>query len=188
MGHLVSTEVCKNGKTFGSVVIYYQNGQPKYKTVLHGNTHVDTTRLYYPNGELKQLIVYGAHGRKVDFGVWQPNGELDPSYIHPLLFSDTDTVQEGQDYAFEIVLGNRRSNVVDVKLLTPTKGLDSTRGTYANRRYLIRQPTLGQHMVKAEVREQWARKGSDTIWTNYYSVNHRFSVIGVLAKQNNSIE
>jgi hypothetical protein len=175
-GKLESTEYFKNGETFGPVKQYYPTGQLKYEAKLYGKVYADTARSYYPNGELKLLIVYDDKGHKADFGAWHPNGEIDIGYTRPLFLSDRDSVLEGQDYTFEVVLGNRRSNVVNVKILHPLTGVDSTKGVYARTRFIIRRPAPGPHVVKAEVRNLWARKGSDTIWTNVYPIQHSFWV------------
>ena len=175
-GNLESTEFCKNGESFGPIKQYYPNGKLKYETMQYGNTHVDTARFYYSHGELNQIIVYDKKGRKVNFGVWYPNGLTDPRYIHPLFLSNTDTLREGQNFTFEIVLGNRRSNVITVKILSPASGLDSSKGVYTKNRYFIRHPSPGLHLIKAKVQEEWARKGSDTIWTNEYFISHHFRV------------
>ena len=127
-GVLESTEVCQNGETFGQVKQYYPTGRLKYETTRYGKRHVDTARYYHPNGELAQLIVYDAKGRKIDYGVWNRAGRLDPTYTQPIFLSEQDTLREGQDYGFEIRLGNRHSNVVIIKPVVPAARLDSHMG------------------------------------------------------------
>lgn len=175
-GKLESTETFINGKNDGVLKQFYLNGKLEYETNLKGDIHTDTARYYFPNGEIHQVIIYDRKGRKVDYGVWLPNGQLDTRYTHPLFLSNTDDLRYGQDYSFEIVLGNRRSNVVTVKILAPTFGVDSTQGTHTKTQYIIRRPTLGSHAVIAKIKLEWARKGSDTIWIDTGSVRHFFYV------------
>lgn len=164
-GQLQSTEYFKNGESFGPVTQYYPTGQLKYRATKYGRLQADTTRSYHPNGEVSQMIIYDGRGRRVDFGVWRPNGQTDTTYCYPFFLTDRDTVPEGQDYTFEVVLGNRRSSAVNVKVLRPRTGVDSTKGVYSRTQFIIRRPAPGRHTVMAEVHNHWARKGSDTIWT-----------------------
>lgn len=164
-GKLEATEFCKNGEKFGQETFYYPTGQLKNKATRHGSMHSDTTRSYYPNGELDQMIIYDGKGRRVDFGLWRPNGKIDDAYTRPFFLSDRDTVPEGQDYTFEAVLGARHSNAVNVKVLRPLTGVDSTKGVYSRTRFIIRRPALGRHTVTVQLYNLWARKGSDTLWT-----------------------
>jgi hypothetical protein len=123
-GQLKSAEYFKNGENFGLVKWYYPTGQPKYNATRYGKVYADTTRSYHPNGELSQMIIYDGKGRRIDFGAWHPNGRIDTTYSYPFFLVDRDTVPEGQDYTFEMVLGNRLSNVVNVEVLRPTTGVD----------------------------------------------------------------
>lgn len=165
-GQLESTEFYKNGETFGPVKHYYATGQLKHASTRYGNVYRDTSRSYYPNGELDQMIIYDGKGRRVDFHFWRPDGKIDAAYARPFFLVDRDTVPEGQDYTFEAVLGARLSNVVNVKVLRPQTGVDSTKGTYSRTRYIVRRPMPGRHTVTVQLYNHWARKGSDTIWTN----------------------
>ena len=165
-GQLESTEFYKNGETFGPVKHYYATGQLKHESTRYGKVYRDTTRSYHPNGELDQMIIYDGKGRRVDFGLWRPDGKIDAVYARPFFLSDRDTVPEGQDYTFEAVLGARRSNVVNVKVLRPRTGVDSTKGTYSRTRFIVRRPAPGRHTVTVQLYNHWARKGSDTIWTD----------------------
>ncbi|GAB3878928.1 hypothetical protein GCM10028824_41490 [Hymenobacter segetis] len=168
-GQLESTETWKNGERFGPERFYYPTGQLKNKGFRYGSIHRDTTRSYHPNGEESQMIAYNDQGRRVDFGVWRPNGQVDTTYTRPFFITDRDTLPEGQDYAFEVVLGNRRSDAVNVKVLRPSTGVDSTKGVYSRTRFLIRRPTRGRHSVTVEVLNIWrAHKGSDTLWYNNF--------------------
>jgi antitoxin component YwqK of YwqJK toxin-antitoxin module len=167
-GKLESTEFRKNGETFGQQTFYYPSGQLKNKATRYGNVYRETTRSYHPNGEVSQMIIYDGRGRRVDFGVWHPNGQVDTTYTRPFFITDRDTLSAGQDYAFEVVLGNRRSSAVNVKVLRPSTGIDSTKGLYSRSRFIIRRPTPGQHLVTAEVLNIWAHKGSDTLWYNSF--------------------
>ncbi|WP_177204904.1 toxin-antitoxin system YwqK family antitoxin [Hymenobacter arizonensis] len=175
-GQLESEEHFRNDKTFGLLRHYYPTGQLKYEAKLYGSVYADTAFLYHPNGELRQMIVYDGQGRKIDYGVWSPSGLRDRGYTRPLVLSDRDTIPEGQDYAFEVVLGNRRSDVVSVKILRPVAGIDSTKGMYARTRFLLRRPAPGPHVVTGVVRNKWARKGSDTVWTDRYDFRQTFWV------------
>lgn len=165
-GQLESSEFFKNGKTHGPVRFYYPSGQLKNESTQYGKVHRDTTRSYYANGELDQMIIYDGKGRRVDFHLWRPNGAIDAAYARPFFLSDRDTVPEGQDYTFEAVLGARRSNAVNVKVRRPLTGVDSTKGVYSRTRFIVRRPALGRHTVTVQLYNHWARKGSDTIWTD----------------------
>lgn len=175
-GVLESTELRKDGVMAGELKQYYPNARIKYKAIEIGKRFVDTARYYHPNGEVAQLVVYDAVGRKIDFGVWNRAGNLDPAYTKPIFLSDNDDPRAGEDYSFEIRLGNRRSSAVIVKPLVPAAQLDSVTGKYAATRYIVKRPAPGTHVVKAKLFETWARKGSDTIWTNDYQVEHTFRV------------
>lgn len=174
---LKSTQECRQGKPFGALVNYYPSSRVEYRATLHGRFHVDTARYYYPNGALQQMVLYDARGRKIDFGVWQPNGAIDPRYAGVLFLSAADSVRAGQDFAFEVVLGNRYRSNITLKLLAPARGVDSVRSPHAPTRYFVRHPALGRHLLRANVREEWAREGSDTVWTTVYPVRHAFTVI-----------
>jgi hypothetical protein len=176
-GKLASTEVWANGHRQGVVTGYYPDGRVQFTKTMRDDIIVDTSRTYYPNGEEQQVLVRSATGRLIDFGAWHSNGLKDTRYTRSFILSDTDSVHHGEDYAFEIRLGNRHSNMVTVSLKPVPAGLDSTKGTFAPTRYIIRRPTLGRHVVRGRIYEQWARKGSDTIWTNWYPVEHTFRVI-----------
>ena len=165
-GQLENSEFCKNGETFGPVKHYYPTGQLKHASTRYGTVYRDTSRSYHPNGELDQMIIYDGKGRRIDFHFWRPDGNIDAGYARPFFLTDRDTVPEGQDYTFEAVLGARHSNVVNVKVLRPRTGVDSTKGTYSRTRYIVRRPMPGQHTVTVQLYNHWARKGSDTIWTN----------------------
>lgn len=175
-GVLESTEFRKDGKLAGEMKQYYPNARIKYEAKKVGERFVDTARYYHPNGEVAQLIVYDSSGRKIDFGVWNRAGKLDPTYTRPLFLSGGDTIAQGENYCFEVRLGNRRSNAVIIRPVVPAGQLDSTKGKYAPVRFVIRQPTLGAHVLRVNIYENWARKGSDTIWTNDYQVKHVYSV------------
>lgn len=174
-GTLKSTEFYKKGSYFGKINEYYLNGKIKYQATLRGSIHVDTARFYHPNGELKEVAVYDSKGRKVDYGVWDAYGKIDTTYTRPLFLSDTDTLYEGQDYSFEITLANRRSKFVIVKIIQPLFGIDSAKGIYTKRRYILRRPQLGAHQVKAKLYQKWLG-GGDTLWTNWYQIAHAFYV------------
>ena len=167
-GQLASAEYFKSGQRFGLVKWYYPTGRFQHQATWYGSVHADTTWSYYPSGQASQQIIYDNKGRRVDFGVWHPNGQRDTSYTRPFFLSDRDTVPEGQDYAFEVVLGNRRSKLVYVTVLRPRTGVDSTQGIFSRTRFLIRRPAPGPHTVTASVRNAWARRGSDTIWIDQY--------------------
>lgn len=175
-GVLESIELRKDGAMAGELKQYYPTARIKYEAVKIGERFVDTARYYHPNGEVAQLVVYDAAGRKIDFGVWNRAGKLDPAYTKPIFLSDNDELSAGEDYSFEVRLGNRRSNAVVVKPLVPAAQLDSATGKYAATRYIVKQPAPGPHAVKAKLFETWARQGSDTIWTNDYQVEHTFWV------------
>jgi endo-beta-N-acetylglucosaminidase D len=75
-------------------------------------------------------------------------------------------LREGQDYSFEIVLGNRRTNTITVKFLNPETKIDSIKGLYTKTRYVLRRPAPGIHTVRAKVYEYWQH--GDTLMTNWY--------------------
>jgi hypothetical protein len=176
-GALQSTEVCKNGETDGVIEQFYPTQQLAYRALRHGATYVDTAHYYWPNGRLRQAIVYDATGRKIDFAVYRADGEVDRSYSSPLFLSDRDTLLLGENYKFELRLGNRLSGVITTRILGPAKGLDSTAGTYASKAYMYRAPRVGLHTITAVIREEWSRKRSDTVWTELYQVSHSFLVV-----------
>lgn len=176
-GKLTYTERWVDGHQQGLVTGYYPNGRVWFTKTMRDSLTVDTSRFYYPTGQERQLIVRTAQGRRIDFAAWLPNGSIDTSYTQPIFLSDTDSVRQGQDYAFEIRLGNRRSNHITVSLRPLPVGLDSLKGTYAATRYLIRHPRLGTHIIRGQIRQEWARKGSDTIWSDYYRIEHAFHVV-----------
>ena len=165
-GQLQSETYFKGGEPFGPMTEYYPNGQVEHRATRYGRVFADTTRWYHPNGELRQMIVYDGRGRRIDFGAWHANGLIDTTYAYPFFLTDRDTVPEGQDYTFEVVFGNRRSTVVNVKVLNPSTGVDSTKGVYSRTRFIVRSPAPGRHTVTAKAYNYWARKGSDTIWTD----------------------
>lgn len=183
-GQLESTERYKNGERFGLVKLYYPTGQLKHQATGYGMVYADTSRSFHPNGELSQMIIYDHKGRRIDFGVWHPNGHVDTSYTRPFFLSDRDTIAGGQDYAFEVVLGNRRSNVVQVKVLRPMAGLDSVKGVYSHTRFLLRRPAPGRHTLTVMAINRWARKGSDTIWVDWYKpISKSFWVLSAQGKK-----
>ncbi|GAA3989064.1 hypothetical protein [Hymenobacter antarcticus] len=186
-GKLESAEIWKNDSINGLVTGYFPNGKIWFKKTMLGETTIDTSRVYYPNGELRQVIVRTDKGRRIDFGAWHPNGLTDTSYIRPIFLSDADTISQGSDYEFEIRLGNRRSNHVTVSLRPRILGLDSTKGIYSLTRYTIHRPSVGTHVVRGIIYEQWARKNSDTIWTNLYWFKHNFWVMNKANKSETKI-
>ena len=168
-GKLTSTEVWANGRRHWVVTGYYPTGRVWFTETLHDNAYVDTSRVYYPNGVEQQVVVRTAQGRRVDFGAWRPNGQVDTTYTRPFFLTDRDTVPKGQDYAFEVVLGNRRSDAVNVKILRPLTGIDSTKGVYSRSQYIIRRPALGRHVVTVEVVNIFrVHTGNDTLWYNHF--------------------
>lgn len=175
-GVLESTESRKDGLLAGELKQYYQNSRIKYEATKFGQRYVDTARYYHANGEVAQLIVYDTAGRKIDFGVWNMTGKLDPAFTKPIFLSDKDELKAGQDYSFEIRLGNRRSNAIIIKPLVPAAQLDSTKGKYAATRYIVKHPAPGTHVLKVKLFETWAHKGSDTLWTNDYQIKHTYRV------------
>jgi len=175
-GNLKSTEVYLNGRRSGNKVKYFPNGHIEYKIVLRGNIQVDTARYYYSNGDLKELAIYDRNGRKIDFIVLKHDGEMDPSYAQPIFLSDVDSIHMGQDYSFEIVLGNRHLSHITTRILTPIGKIDSIQGHYTKNRYLVRCPSRGRHVVKAELIEQWSKQGNDTVWINTFRTEHVFHV------------
>ncbi|TGE20994.1 toxin-antitoxin system YwqK family antitoxin [Hymenobacter metallicola] len=176
-GVLSHTQTYKDGKVDGARKEYYPTGKLEYEVTMRGTRRVDTAYYYYPNGKLYQGIVYDKQGRKIDYAVYTPQGHVDTRYTRPLVLSDTTRVRAGEDYTFEIRLGNRHSNVVTVSLRPVPIGLDSMPGRVARTRYLIRRPTPGVHVVQGQICEEWARRGSDTIWTNCYPLEHTFRVV-----------
>ena len=175
-GILQFTEMYVDGSQLGPEVKYYPNGGLQYKIMLHRSIHVDTARYYYPDGDLKEMAIYDSKGRKVDFAVLRHNGEIDPSYTKPLFLSDDDRIRKGQDYAFEIVLGNRHLSNIITRIIAPAGTVDSMPGKYARTKYILRRPPLGQHVIKADLIEQWSRPGSDTIWISTFRAAHSFNV------------
>jgi hypothetical protein len=167
-GQLKSSECFKNGERFGPAKGYYPSGRLLYRATKHGSVYVDTTFWYHPNGEVRNLIIHDGNGRPIDFGVWRANGAVDTSYTRPFFLTDGDTVRDGRDYAFEVVLGNRRSSAVQIKVLHPATGVDSTKGVYSRTRFLYRCPVPGRHTFTVMAVNRWARKGSDTIWVDRY--------------------
>jgi antitoxin component YwqK of YwqJK toxin-antitoxin module len=184
-GELEAIETWKQGKKHGLFRYFFPDGKIQREAVMYGNRYVDTARYYYPNGEIKQVIIYDKKGRKIDFGVWLSNGNKDTRYTRPFVLTDTDSISQGQDYVFEIQLGNRRSNVLSVRFLEPKIAIDSIKGIYTKYQYIIRSPKPGNHIIKATLYSQWARKGSDTIWTNTYPIEHSFHVARTVSKQEN---
>ena len=176
-GKLAATEEWAMGHQLGVATGYYPNGRVWFTKTMRDSTLVDTSRVFYPNGQEKQVIVRTPEGRRIDFAAWHPNGLTDTSYTRVIFLSDADSVRQGQDYAFEIRLGNRRSNHVTVSLRPVLPGLDSAKGKFAATRYTIRHPTPGTHLIRGSLFEEWARKGSDTIWTNAYRIQHTFHVV-----------
>lgn len=173
-GKLVTTSFWKNNEKTGQMREYFPTGKLSFKSTMLNNKRIDTAYWYYPTGKLKSLIVYDAGGKKTDFGAWKPDGSKDVQYIYPLFLSRADTLVLGQDYIFKIVLGNRRSTAIRVKILLPTARLDSAVGEKSTTQYILRRPSLGEHLVRAKVYERWQH--SDTLWTNWYGVEHRFYV------------
>lgn len=183
-GQLESTAFCKNGEPFGQEKLYYPSGQLKNKATRYGSVYQDTTRSYHRNGEVSQMIIYDDKGRRVYFGAWHPNGKIDTTYTYPFFLSDRDTLPAGQDYNFEVVLGNSRGGVVNVKVLYPPGRVDSTKGKYSRTRFIIRRPLPGRHTVTAVVVNLWARKGSDTLWINdFIPINKSFWVLTTPSKK-----
>ena len=176
-GQLESSEFYKDGKTFGERKQYYATGRLKYTTKIIDGAHVDTAHYYHSNGELAQMIVYDSTGRKIDFAAWNKGGILDPSYTTAIFLSNKDSISFGENYSFELRLGNRHSGSIIIKILSPKSGIDSAKGKYANTRYIIRKPLIGPHVLKARLYEHWSHEGSDTIWVDTYDVKHEFRVL-----------
>lgn len=173
-GRLDAVETWVNGEPSGKIRAYYADGTLKYDASLRDTLRVDTARWFYPNGKLHYWARYDATGRKVDFSAYNPNGEVNPKLMYPLLLSDADTLLEGQDYWFEIVLGNRRTNAVRIQFPRLSGAMDSAAGTYSPYRYRLKRPAAGSHHLKAKVFHHWLH--GDTVWTNWYNIAHPFYV------------
>ncbi|QIL78376.1 toxin-antitoxin system YwqK family antitoxin [Hymenobacter sp. HDW8] len=175
-GNLYVTETWRHNKRSGETAWYYPNGQIKYWALLDGNRRIDSAKWYHTNGKISYRMLYDKKGRKVDFFAYEPNGKINLNHVRPLFLSDQDTLAAGQDYTFEIVLGNRRSNSINIKFLEPRTGVDSTKGVYTKTRYIIRRPSPGKQLVKVVLYQY--RTNGDTLWIDDWQIQHTYYVKG----------
>jgi antitoxin component YwqK of YwqJK toxin-antitoxin module len=160
-GKWESWEQYRNGRLHGKLRQYFPSGQLKYAATQYGTTYRDTAYYYYPTGAIRQIIMYDSAGRKVDYRVLLPNGQVDEEYTEPLWLTDGDTITQGQDYAFEVVLANRRFPVVRMKMVRPRTGVDTLPGVHATTQFVVRRPAPGPHTLVVQVLERWQRKSGD---------------------------
>lgn len=106
----------KNGLLHGEVKLYREDGTLRQRHFNFDNKLSDKIEFFYPTGELQQVQFYDSKERLVDVWSYSKDGRrfYDIDILTPIMISEADTIDFGNQFECRIRLGNSKYNWIDV--------------------------------------------------------------------------
>lgn len=173
-GIVHAKELFVNNKRNGLATYFYKNNALKSRKKYNGSVVIDTSYNYYENGRLQCRVFHTTQGKIIDFDFYTINGRRDILYTRPIITTDADTIEIGRDYYFAVLLANRLSNSVIVKISSSSSKIDSLHSFKGKNYYLIRKPKPGLNLIRGKVYNLVFQ--DDTLFTYNFILEHKFFV------------
>lgn len=117
-GKLRSKGMYRDGKADGLFTYYHENGQKKIEGYFKRDLKTGEFQFFDTNGKLWRIEYFGENGDAIDFEVFKADGSRDFSEgtKRALIVPNLDTLKVGKSYEFEVRLGNRQFDRIEVKI------------------------------------------------------------------------